>query len=206
MARVGALIAGKLTNAPWKWASLLVLGVLAPSFVFLLSISGQSREGAYTRPQCPSPTPTWTLTPTPTATSTFTPTPTPTLTPTLTHTPTLTCPDIQESCLELVLTTNTNYLTCATGNPLMILIKPGDIQGMVDLKGKAVDSTGQALISGADRCACQWQGKVGADPLKPIDSTEDCGFFIGLPGNINSILLRLTVGQRTKDFLIKIQP
>jgi hypothetical protein len=199
--RMGKPVYGQLLKIlrDQSWQGIAGVVSIIALIITLVSIGVPARVGALLSRLTVAPL----LTPT----STPTLTPTPTRTPTMTPTPTPTCPDIQKSCLELVLTTNTNHLTCATGNPLVILIKPEDIQGMVDLKGKAIDSTGKALISGVDGCTCEWQGKVGADPLKPINSTEDCGFSIGLPTGVNSILLRLTVvGQPFKDFLIKIQP
>lgn len=211
--------AGTLTNSLWKWASLLVLGVLAPSFVFLLSISSQSPEGTYSRPQCATPTPTWTLTPTPTATSAFTTIPTPTRTPSTiptpipTHTPTITpsptrtpCPDIQESCLELDLATGTGQQRCPDKNGL-ITLKSEEIQNLQNLTGQAINATGQALTSGADGCRCEWKRKAGPSAtLEPTGSLTNCGFSIGLPAGVRSILLRLTVDQRSKDYLIRIQP
>jgi hypothetical protein len=148
-----------------------------------------------------------TLAPASTVASATTPTPVPS--PTAMPTPTPTCPSVQRSCLRLVLATDPNHLTCSTDNPLVIHIEPEDIQNMTDLQGYAADSEGKALTSGADRCACEWQGKIDAAPLAPVSSSQDCGFSIGRSDgapldDVRSIYLRLTLDQQPRDYLITV--
>jgi hypothetical protein len=165
----------------------------------------------------PTRTSTPTLAPVSTVASATVPIPSPAITPTPipsptampTPTPTPTCPNIQRSCLRLVLATDPNHLTCSAENPLVIHIEPEDIRNMTDLQGYAADSEGKALTSGADRCACEWQGKIEAAPLAPASPSQDCGFSIGRSDgapldDVRSIYLRLTVDQQSRDYLITV--
>jgi hypothetical protein len=185
---VPAAVVARLQATPTSSAALLLTPAFAPTLAPASAVPSATM---------PTPLPSPAATPTPVPNPTAFPTPTPM------------CPSIQESCLRLVLATDPNHLTCSTGNPLVIQIDPEDIRNMTDLQGYAADSEGQALTSGAAGCACEWQGKIEATPLAPVSSSHDCGFFIGRADgapldDVRSILLRLTLDQQSRDYLITV--
>lgn len=193
---VPAAVVARLQTTPTSAPALL------PTRTSALTLAPASAVASATMP-IPSPA----MTPTPISSPVITPTPIPS--PTAMPTPTPTCPSIQRSCLRLVLATDPNHLACSTENPLVIHIEPEDIRNMTDLQGYAADSEGKALTSGADRCTCEWQGKIEAAPLAPVSSSQDCGFSIGRSDgapldDVRSIYLRLAVDQQSRDYLVTV--
>ena len=151
------------------------------------------------------PTPTATATPT----STHTPSPTPTLTPISTSTPTITptptpdCRDVEVSYLELDLATGTGQMKYPDEGGVIILTYD-EIDELVNLAGRA-ELTGTNVVD----CTCYWEGMTNGAGLQPIDSQiGDCSFSIGLPGQVTTIHLWLTVGGvggPTRLFTVRVQ-
>lgn len=148
----------------------------------------------------PTPTPTQLVSvmfSTATTPTTETPTPAPTLT--VTPTPIL-CPNVQiSSSLELHLATGVGQRKDSNEKGEIVLT-PDDIAGLSNLSG-------QAILTNANGCTCNWQGRMGVDnSWESINSRAgDCSFSIELPDQAMTIHLLLTIGNRqSKLFTIKV--
>jgi hypothetical protein len=132
-------------------------------------------------------------TPEPTTAATPTPTPTPTSTPD--------CGDVQVSHLVLNLSTGTDQAKHPDDKGVINLSR-GDIDGLRTLSGQAVFANPDVTVN----CTCTWSGRTeGEVSMHALSGTaSECSFSIELPGRVTAIYLRLTIGEQTRLFTIRV--